>query len=138
MLNSREKFIWWITGDVTQPHSSVFWLAGQLKLSERKITCLNLEKCSLLLTTLAEIARETYGSVMHHLLSPLFSSYRTNLGKNDSFASEHSTCLKHWQAKQHWFFFKKDIYLSQCTISVGVPEQHTVKLGKIVLGLPKC
>ena len=52
-------------------------VAGHLKLSERKITCLNLEKCSLLLTPPAEIARETYGSVMQHLLSPLFSSYRT-------------------------------------------------------------
>ena len=29
MLNSIEKFIWWIIaiGDITQPHSSVFWLA---------------------------------------------------------------------------------------------------------------
>ena len=57
------------------------FLAGHLKLSERKITCLNLEKCSLLLTPPAEIARETHGSVMHHLLSPLFSSYRTKVSK---------------------------------------------------------
>ena len=46
-----------------------------------EITCLNMEKCSLLLTPPAEIARETYGSVMHHLLSPLFSSYRTKFSK---------------------------------------------------------
>ena len=70
---------------------------GHLKLSERKITCLNLEKCSLLLTPPAEIARETYGSVMHHLLSPLFSSFHhivQNFRKNDSFASEHSSLGK--------------------------------------------
>ena len=56
-------------------------VAGHLKLSESKTTCLNLEKCSLLLTPPAEIARETHGSVMHHLLSPLFSSYRTKYSK---------------------------------------------------------
>ena len=34
------------------------------ELSERKITCLNLEKCSLLLTPPAEIARETYAAMV--------------------------------------------------------------------------
>ena len=56
-------------------------VAGHLKLSERKIICLNLEKCSLLLTPPVEIARETHGSVMHHLLSLVFSSYRTKFSK---------------------------------------------------------
>ena len=73
-----------------------------------------------------------YGSVMHHSLSPLFHPIVQKFRKNDSFASEHSNL-----AKKHWFFFKKDTYLSQCTI-FGVPEQHTVDVAKIVLGPPKC
>ena len=73
-----------------------------------------------------------YGSVMHHLLSPLFHPIGQKFQKNDSFASEHLNL-----AKQHWFFFKKDTYLIT-VYNFGVPEQHTVDLGKIVLGPPKC
>ena len=94
MLNSREKFIWCRGGSLPLHWSTslLSFLAGHLKLSEKKITCLNLEKCSLLLTPPAEIARETYGSVMHHLLSPfaIVQKFR----KNDSFANELSSLGK--------------------------------------------
>ena len=108
-------------------------MAGDLKLSERKITCLNLEKCNLFLTPPAEIARETYGSVIHHLLSPLFHPIVQNFRKNDSFASEHSSLGK---PNNIGFSLNGYIYLSQCTLSVS--PSNTVELGNIVLGPPKC
>ena len=76
--------------------SLLSFLAGHLKLSERKITCLNLEKCSLLLTPPAQIARETYAAMVllcticFHLYFIL--SYKSF--ERMTFASEHSSLGK--------------------------------------------
>ena len=99
-------------------------VAGHLKLSERKITCLNLEKCNLLLTPPAEIAWETYGSVMHHLLSPLFHPSVQNFRKTDSFASEHSSL-----GKPNNIGFSLKGYILITVYNFGVSEQHS-RVGK--------
>ena len=51
VLFAGEKLTWSTIGDIL--YLSV--VAGRLKLSERKMTCLNLEKCNLSLTPLAGI-----------------------------------------------------------------------------------
>ena len=93
MLNSRKKFIWWIIGDITQPHSSVFWLAtwnfrrGKLLvLTWKNAVCcwrhqLKLQgKPMVLLCTIC----------FHLYFHPIVQNFR----KNDSFASEHSSLDK--------------------------------------------
>ena len=51
--------------------TSVLWL-DPLRLAEKKMTCLNLEKCDLSFTPLAGICTENLSTVKHPLLSPLF------------------------------------------------------------------
>ena len=80
----------------------------------------NLEKYNLLLTPPAEIARETYGSVMHHLLSPLFHPIVQNFRKTDSFASEHSS---HGKPNNIGFSLKGYILITVYTF--GVSKQHS-------------
>ena len=67
----------------------------------------------------------------HLYFHPIVQKFR----KNDSFASEHSSL-----GKPNNIGFSLKGYILITVYNFGVPEQHTVELGKIVLGLgpPKC
>ena len=66
----------------------------------------------------------------HLYFHPIVQNFR----KNDSFASEHSSLGK----PNNIGFSLKGYILITVYNNFGVSEQHTVELGKIVLGSPKC
>ena len=91
-------------------------MVGSLKLTERKMTCFNLEKCDLSLTPFTEICTENQCTVKHHLLSPLFSSCCTEVSKKeDFFAGQHPSLG--WP-NQNCFFFR--------SILITVNKFHTI------------
>ena len=106
--------------------TSVLRLAP-LKLSERKMTCLSLEKCYLLLTPLAGMWKEkTHGSVKHHLLSPSFSSsfLSCKLFERLTLLPVSQWATKPWLDKTTLIFLQKDMYLSQWPPHGGVGKDR--------------
>ena len=65
----------------------------------------------------------------HLYFHPIVQNFR----KNDSFASQHSSL-----GKPNNIGFSVKGYIITTVYNFGVSEQHTVELGKIVLGPPKC
>ena len=133
VLFSHERFTWSIISE--RPYLSA--VAGPLKLAERKMTCLNLEKCDLSFTPLAGICTDNLCTVKHQLLSHLFLSCCTEFSKKKWLFCR--SAPKPWLAKTKLFFLQKHTYHSEkIPHNFGVPGQHTAELGKSVLGPLKC